>query len=67
MTLILVFFPQCTALIAAASRGKVGVLRLLLDNGADLGLVTTDGKNCLETAISNGHHDVCMEIIKHER
>lgn len=61
------FNLQCTALIAAASRGRVSVLRLLLDRGADIRLVTTDGKNCLETAIANGHQDVCMEIIKHER
>ena len=63
------YYPcqQCTALIAAATQGKVGVLRLLLDRGADLGLMTTDGKNSLETAISNRHHDICMEIIKHDR
>jgi len=54
-------------LIAAAMQGKVGVLRLLLDRGADLRLMTTDRKNCLESAISNGHHDVCMEIINHDR
>lgn len=58
---------QCTALIAAASRGRVKVLRLLLDRGADLGMTNTNGKLCLEAAISNGHQDVCMEIIKHDR
>ena len=58
---------QCTALIAAASRGRVRVLRLLLDRGADLGMTNTNGKLCLEAAISNGHQDVCMEIIKHDR
>ena len=61
------FCSQCTALIAAATQGRVGVLRLLLDRGANLRLMTTNGKNCLESAISNGHHDVCMEIIKHDR
>ena len=61
------FWLQCTALIAAATQGKVGVLRLLLDRGADLQFKTTDSKNCLESAISKGHHDACMEIIKHDR
>lgn len=56
-----------TALIAAASCGRVKVLRLLLDRGADLGVLTRCGKSCLETAIANGHQEVCMEIIKHER
>ena len=47
--------------------GRVKMVKLLLDRGANISMVTADGTNFLEGAIRAGHQDVCMEIIKHTR
>lgn len=44
-----------TALMYAASNGKLGVVRILLENGADKDLITGKGNSALSFAIKNGH------------
>lgn len=40
---------------------------MFLDRGAEVSIVTANGDNCLTAAITAGHKDVCMTIVKHER
>jgi len=45
----------------------MGVLKKLIQCGADVTIVSTTGYNCLDAAVKSGRIDICMEIIKHDR
>ena len=47
-----------TALMTAAAEGQVGVVRCLLDHGADRSIKDTDGDTALTFARQNGHAEV---------
>jgi len=53
---------ECTALSLAAQQGHAGVLRYLLDHGADPTIALKDSSTCLLEASKNGHIN-CVEIL----
>jgi ankyrin repeat protein len=53
---------QRTALAAAADRGQLDAVRLLLDRGADQSLASSDGFTALMSAAGNGHAGVVREL-----
>jgi hypothetical protein len=53
---------QSTALIAAANRGQLDAVRLLLDRGADPSLADSDGDTPLMTAAGSGQAGVVREL-----
>ena len=52
-----------TALILAASNGKVQCVRLLVDGGADRWIRSNEGKTALNYAASKGHESI-MTILR---
>lgn len=50
----------CTLLMAACTRGRIGVAQYLLDQGAKRDLVQSDGRTALHRACQNGH----LEAVK---
>jgi len=54
-----------TALILAAQQGHVDIVRLLLDNHADINAMTKHGQTALSQAAYNGHMDVVKLLIEH--
>ncbi len=48
-----------TPLLLAARSGQDGVVRLLLERGADVMATDADGRNCLDIAIDKGHRLLC--------
>jgi len=52
-----------TALHAAAAAGNENLLRFLLEQGADAGAKTDDGKSAFDLADEKGH-ELCAEILK---
>ncbi len=48
----------CSPLMLASGAGHVGTCRILIDVGADLELVDTEGNDALMLAISRDHDDV---------
>ena len=51
-----------TALIMAARAGSVGVLRVLIDLGANVDAVTDEGATALMVASQNGHSE-CVRLL----
>ncbi len=49
---------QFTPLMFAAAEGQAAVVRVLLDHGADRGIVDVDGDTALDFASRNGHQEV---------
>ena len=45
-------------LLLAARNGREGVVKLLLERGADITATDSDGRNCLDIAIDRGHRYV---------
>ena len=56
-----------TALHIACSGGHVGVVNLLLDNGASLNVCNMEGDTCLQAAAKTGKSEVVFAMIKHQR
>ncbi|HPQ39928.1 MAG TPA: ankyrin repeat domain-containing protein, partial [bacterium] len=56
---------RCTALHSAAMFGSVGVLNVLLEQGADPDVRTDTGCTPLHWAATNGQYDTAMELLKH--
>ncbi|KAL7300780.1 hypothetical protein TKK_0006756 [Trichogramma kaykai] len=54
-----------TALIFAATKGKLQFVRHLIDHGADVNAEDADNWTALLCAAKEGHTDVCMELIEH--
>lgn len=53
-----------TPLIVAARAGRLKVLKLLVDNGADLHIKLENGNDALDLATDRGHKDVEQFLIK---
>ena len=53
-----------TALHSAADRGQDGVVRLLLERGAEVGAVTASGDTALHLACLNGHLATCKTLLE---
>ena len=51
------------ALCAAASNGRVEVVKLLLDQGGDKSIKDSHGKTPLQLAEQNGHEE-CVKLLK---
>jgi len=51
-----------TALMAAAYRGHIDVIRVLLDHGADVSIKDQQGKTALLWAEAQGHADVAQVL-----
>ncbi|CAB0040958.1 unnamed protein product [Trichogramma brassicae] len=54
-----------TALIFAATKGKLQFVRHLIDHGADVNAEDVDNWTALLCAAKEGHTEVCMELIEH--
>jgi uncharacterized protein len=52
-----------TPLLLAAREGDVGLVRVLVDAGADVNAVAGDGKTPLAVSIFNGNYDVASELV----
>ncbi|KAH8598510.1 ankyrin repeat-containing domain protein, partial [Bisporella sp. PMI_857] len=52
-----------TALNSASGNGRVDVVKLLLDNGADAAIPNKDGWTPLNSASKNGHIDVVKLLL----
>ncbi|CAB4041956.1 transient receptor potential cation channel subfamily A member 1-like [Paramuricea clavata] len=56
-----------TALSLAASNNNAKAVQSLLNNGADLAILTCEGLSCMDIALNNRFHDVCMVIAKSDK
>ncbi|XP_024226522.1 kinase D-interacting substrate of 220 kDa isoform X7 [Bombus impatiens] len=54
-----------TALILAASKGKIHFVRELINHGADVNAEDADNWTALLCAAKEGHTDVCLELLEH--
>ena len=52
-----------TPMMFAAREGYMDIARTLVDAGADLDIVSADGKNALALAIFNGHYEMASYLI----
>nr|XP_054752859.1 serine/threonine-protein phosphatase 6 regulatory ankyrin repeat subunit B-like [Lytechinus pictus] len=55
-----------TALHVAAENGYLGIVRILLNNGAELDWKNEDEETPIHVAAANGHTSVVMEFVKRE-
>jgi ankyrin repeat protein len=56
-----------TALSLAASNNNADAVESLLNHGADLAILTCEGLSCMDIALNNRFHDVCMVIAKSDK
>lgn len=56
-----------TALSLAASNNNALVVESLLKHDADPTILTCDGLSCMDIALNNRFHDVCMVIANSEK
>ena len=56
-----------TALHIACKQGHIGIVNLLMENGASLTVCNTQGLTCLEVAVRTGNSDVAMAMVKNSR
>ncbi|XP_076230105.1 ankyrin repeat-rich membrane spanning isoform X1 [Nomia melanderi] len=54
-----------TALILAATKGKIHIVRELINHGADVNAEDGDNWTALLCAAKEGHTDVCLELLEH--
>ncbi|XP_020296518.1 kinase D-interacting substrate of 220 kDa isoform X3 [Pseudomyrmex gracilis] len=54
-----------TALIFAATKGKIQFVRELINHGADVNAEDADNWSALLCAAKEGHTDVCVELLEH--
>ncbi|XP_071870721.1 ankyrin repeat-rich membrane spanning isoform X1 [Bombus fervidus] len=54
-----------TALILAATKGKIHFVRELINHGADVNAEDADNWTALLCAAKEGHTDVCLELLEH--
>ena len=52
-----------TALIAAATRGDMAIVKTLIDGGADINAKATNGANALIRALENKHEDISALLL----
>ncbi|XP_028398467.1 serine/threonine-protein phosphatase 6 regulatory ankyrin repeat subunit B-like [Dendronephthya gigantea] len=58
---------RMTALSVAAKSNQHFAVEKLLEIGADPSILTCDGLNCMDIALNNRFHDVCMVIAKSDK
>ena len=56
-----------TALSLAAKKNNAAAVKALLDHGADPTILNTDGLGCMDIALENRYHDVCMVIAQSDK
>ena len=56
-----------TALSLAAKRNNADAVKALLDHGADPTILSSDGLCCMDIALENRYHDVCMVIAQSDK
>ena len=56
-----------TALSIAAANNNALAVEALLQHGADPTIFTCEGLSCMDIALNNRFHDVCMVIAKSEK
>lgn len=56
-----------TALSLAASKNNANVAKALLNHGADPTILNSEGLSCLDIALNNRFHDVCMVIANSDK
>ena len=56
-----------TALTLAAAQNNSNAVKTLLEYGADPSILTCDGMNCMDIALHNRFHDVCMVIAESDK
>lgn len=54
-----------TALMLAVSHGRLDMVKLLLEAGADPNIQDTDGSTALMCAAEHGHIDIVKHILAH--
>ncbi|XP_024945713.1 kinase D-interacting substrate of 220 kDa isoform X2 [Cephus cinctus] len=54
-----------TALIHAASKGKIQFVREILNHGADVNAEDADNWTALLCAAKEGHTEICLELLEH--
>lgn len=61
------YIPTCneTPLMLVANNGHVEIAKNLLDAGADITVVNSDGETALQIAEMRGHHNIASEIRKY--
>lgn len=63
-TMLLVKAGQ-TALMLAVSHGRLDMVKMLLDVGADINLQDDDGSTALMVAAEHGHVDIARLLLAH--
>ena len=56
-----------TALSLAARKNNAAAVKALLDHGADPTILNTDSLGCMDIALENRYHDVCMVIAQSDK
>ena len=56
-----------TALSLAAKQNKACAVKALLEHGADPTILNSEGFGCMDIALNNRFHDVCMVIAESDK
>ena len=56
-----------TALSLAAVKNNADAVKALLDHGADPTILNSEGLSCMDIALNNRFHDVCMVIANSDK
>jgi ankyrin repeat protein len=56
-----------TALSLAADQNNADAVKALLENGADPTILNSEGFSCMDIALKNRFHDVCMVIAQSDK
>lgn len=64
---LIMFFFQAgqTALMLAVSHGRLEMVELLLESGADVNMKDDDGSTALMCATEHGHVDIVKTLLSH--
>ncbi|KYN42277.1 hypothetical protein ALC56_03415 [Trachymyrmex septentrionalis] len=62
---LLIFLNGSTALILAATKGKIHFVRELINHGADVNAEDADNWTALLCAAKEGHTEICLELLEH--
>ena len=58
---------RMTALSLAAKQNKANAVKALLEHGADPTILNSEGFSCMDIALNNRFHDVCMVIAESDK
>ena len=56
-----------TAMSLAASQNNADAVKELLNHGADPTILNSEGLSCMDIALNNRFHDVCMVIANSDK